>query len=96
MRVKISKLRDIANNLFQHFEATGLDEISLSRDYYWWIPKEAIYDPYNQPESMSLGQLSDDLLELEKIGTGEQTPIPYALVWLSTLLRAIGEETTPQ
>jgi len=40
---------------------------------------------------MNLGQLSDDWAEMQKIASGEKEPIGYALVWIASLYRYVGE-----
>jgi hypothetical protein len=56
-------------------------------------PREALYDPYTQPESLSLGQLSDDWEDLLKIDSENMPAVGYAAVWLASILRAVGEST---
>jgi hypothetical protein len=92
MIVKISELRALTEQLFAHLEQNRCNTVDISHDYYWDIPQENRYDPYQEPQEFTLGQLSDDWAELEKILAGNSEPIAYALVWLSTVLRAIGEK----
>jgi hypothetical protein len=93
MDVKLSELRAAIDKIFVHLEETERTIVPIPHDYYWWIPKETVYNPYSQPSEMDLGQLSDDLAELNRIANGEAEPHSYALVWVASLLRAIGEET---
>jgi len=92
MNLRISDLRKATERLLTHLEETGRDEVSLSLDYYWDIPRELRYDNYEQPSDLSLRQLTDDWVELQKILDGKNAPSVYALVWLASLLRAVGEE----
>jgi hypothetical protein len=91
MKYKIEQLRTISNIIFDHLLASNISCIELPQDYYWWISKEDLYDPINEPKDMSVGQLSDDWSELQKI-LESQNVVGYSLVWLSAILRAIGEE----
>jgi hypothetical protein len=79
--------------LFAHLLESGHEFVPLPHDYYWSIPKEALYNPYSQPSELTLGQLSDDLEELKRIDNGKAEPLSFALVWLAAVIRAIGEET---
>ena len=36
-------------------------------DYYWSIPREKLYDPFQEPTELTLGQLTDDLEEMKKL-----------------------------
>jgi hypothetical protein len=93
MDANISEIRAIADKLLAHLLESGHNVVSLPHDYYWSIPKDARYNPYSRPSELTLGQISDDLNELKRIHRGETDPLSYALVWLASVLRAIGEET---
>ncbi len=92
MQVKVSDLRILCEKLFSHLEKIGSGSVKISSDYYWNIPKESRYDKYEEPGDLDLGQLTDDWAELKKILEGKSEPIGYALIWMSSILRAIGEE----
>jgi len=92
MHVNVSDLRALTEQLFSHLEKNGHNSIEISNDYYWDIPKECRYDPTQEPKDFNLGQITDDWAELLKILEGSSEPIGYALVWLSSILRAAGEE----
>lgn len=92
MRINVSELRAISAQLFSHLEESGRDSVEIPSDYYWDISKENRYNPYEEPTNFDLGQLTDDWAELQKIALGEKEPIGYALVWFSTVLRAVGED----
>lgn len=93
MDVQISDLRALAEQLLKHLQETKRGVISIDHDYYWVIPEEQRYEPHEEPKEFTLGQLSDDYRELMRVRNGEAEPIGYALVWLSSLLRAVGEKT---
>lgn len=92
MEVKLSLLKAVTEKILTRLEESGCSSVTISEDFYWAIPKEGRYDPYSQPKELTLGQLTDDLSELERIATGESEPISYGLVWLSSILRVIGEK----
>lgn len=92
MRISIAELRHVTNQLYDHLETQGLSSVDIPNDYYWEIPKEQRRDIYRDPTGLTTGQTSDDWDELRKIISGESEPISYGLVWLSALLREIGEE----
>lgn len=41
------------------------EKVILSKDYYWEIDANEIYDPYERPQNVTLGQLSFDLEEIQ-------------------------------
>ena len=92
MNVKLAELQAIVDRLFAHLEETGRKDFEVPEDYYWSIEKDEIYDPLKDPKNLTMGQLSDDWDELKAILEGDNPPIGYALVWLSAILRVIGEK----
>ena len=93
MDVNIGKLKTVAEILFRHLEENEVKVVTIPHDYYWQVPKEVRYDPYNQPKDLTLGQLSDDMTELERIVDKDTEPISFAFVWLANVLQSIGENT---
>jgi len=91
MRLKISDLRLITENLLGHLEALHIEEIGISDDYYWDIPKENLYNPYEEPTRHTLGQLSDDWGDLEQILWHKAEPVIYNFVDLAAVLKDIGQ-----
>lgn len=91
MRVETAELRKIAGMLLDHLEKSGVRAVEVPWDYYWDMPDEELYNPHDKPVNLDVGQLSDDWLELGRIGTGEMPPVGQALVWLSSILRAVGQ-----
>ena len=84
-------MRAVADALFSHLETNGVTSVTISEDYYWEIPAVSRYDPYEAPREHTLGQLSDDVAELDRMIDGERPMLGNRLVWLATVLRRIGE-----
>jgi hypothetical protein len=93
MQISVSELRKISDMLFTHLENGGRHTIEVRHDYYWFVPAEHRYHPYQEPTGLRLGQVTDDWKQLQKIIRRESEPTSYALVWLSSLLSAVGEPT---
>jgi hypothetical protein len=94
MRIGIDELELVARQLFDHLRDKGIEEVSVEQDFYWNISKAQRYNPNETPNELTLGQLSDDWQELQRMLNGERDAIGYALVWLSAILRCVGEEVT--
>lgn len=62
-------------------------------DYYWSIPREELYDPYQEPTDLTLGQLTDDLEEMKKLAEGTSEPASLDLVKMSAILAMLGHKT---
>jgi hypothetical protein len=91
MRITTEELRQATLLLIAHLEDTGQEVFSIEEDFYWHIPKDKCYDPYKKPEDFTMGQLSDDWAEIKAILAGGRKPVGYSLVWLSAVLRRVGE-----
>jgi hypothetical protein len=92
MQVRLDDLREAFDKLLNEFKMAGQETVDIPVDYYWSIPKETRYTPYQEPTEFTLGQISDDLNEVKRIATGEVSPIYYGLVWLGNVLIAMGED----
>ncbi len=92
MKVQTQELRKITTMVLDFLEHNGHKEITLTDDYYWWITKDECYIPEKEPQHLTLGQLSFDWDELQRLRQDSDDPIGYHLVWLSTILRAVGEK----
>ena len=62
-------------------------------DYYWSIPREELYNPYEEPNDLTLGQLTDDLEEMKKLAEGKAEPASLDLVKMSAILAMLGHKT---
>jgi hypothetical protein len=91
VQVTVAKLRAMANRLLAHLEETGHSVIEIDEDYYWDVPAARRYNPYEKPEALTLGQLSDQWSDLEKILADEKGVLNYDLVWFAAILRSVGE-----
>lgn len=91
MQIDIKTLEKATLDIFNHLRDLEITSFELENDYYWHIVSEERYNPYDKPKDFTLGQLSDDWDEIEKIATGKQEPIGFALVWLAALYLYVGE-----
>jgi hypothetical protein len=90
MTIEISKLREVISVLLDHLEEVHGGVVDLDADFFWNIPKESLYDPYQQPTELTLGQLTESWRNIESIRSDSDDVINYGLVWLADVLRAIG------
>ena len=93
MKIKTCELKAICETLCQYLEQSERSEVTIDQDYYWHLHDEQQYDPAIKPVDLTLGQLTDDWNELQKIVANDSPPIGYAFVWLSSILRAVGINT---
>ncbi len=93
MEIALSELKAIILKEIDNLEQQGYAKIEIPVNYYWNIPEDTRYDPYKTPAEFDLGLLSDDWDGLQAILRGDREPVAFDRVWLSTILRAIGENT---
>ena len=91
MQISIEKLKALADLLLSHVEESGSKTIEIGDDYYWDVPESARYNPSDKPIDLTIGQLSDDVSELRRMLAGDTPVLGYGLVWLSAVLRRVGE-----
>jgi hypothetical protein len=92
MKIDISTLEQASQAIFQYLKDQKVESIEVNEDFYWNISKEERYNPYADPKDLDLGQLSDDWAEVAKIASGDNEPVGYALVWLSSIYKILGEK----
>lgn len=92
MDVNVAELQTALNAVLSHIVESGHETVQLDGDYYWFVPEASRHNPYQEPSSLTLGQLTDDWAEIKKILDGSADPLAYSLVWLSSILREVGEK----
>lgn len=92
MKIKVSELRSVVNLLLDYVEQQTDGTVDIEPDAYWFVSKDSVYDPYAEFPELTMGQLSDDWQSLKNILEKKDDPVGYAVVWASTLLRAIGDQ----
>jgi hypothetical protein len=94
MKVKIStaELRVSVLAFLRHLEETGQSEFDITEEFYWDISVDRRYSPYEEPKELTIGQLSDDWVEVKRMVDGSSDILGYGLVWLASVLRRVGEK----
>ena len=92
MKVNVNELKKITYLLLSKLKESKGDEIELSNDFYWEISDEELYNPYEEPKSITLGQLSHDLIEIQRLSKSDDDAIVYDLKRLSSIFKALSIE----
>jgi hypothetical protein len=92
MKLNIDEFKKIITLLLSNLRDSKGNEIELKSDYYWDISNKQLYNPYNEPNEMSLGQLTDDLNEIYRLSKSNEDAIPYDLKRVAEVLKALSIE----
>ena len=88
MRVRIDDLLAAMTAVTAYLHEIEQSEVDLEQDYYWAISDGRVYDMNAQPSEFTVGQLSEDLTEVQ---SASKDASGHHLVHLEALLRAYGE-----
>ncbi len=91
MKVNIDEIQKITIILLSKLKESKGNEIEISNDYYWDISQDELYSPYEEPKNITLGQLSDDLEEVQRLIKSDDA-IMYDLKRLSNILKVLSIE----
>ena len=91
MKVNIDEIEKVTSLLLSKLKESKGNEIEINNDYYWDIVNEELYNPYEEPGNITLGQLSFDYESIQRILKSDDAAA-YSLKWLSNILKALGIE----
>jgi hypothetical protein len=96
VEVSLSSLEDSLRRVFDAMRAArgGKDIVLVSHDYFWSVPSDELFEVETRPAELTIGQVSEAISNLETLRSGVDGAIPYHLVWLADVLRAVGQEAT--
>lgn len=92
MKVNLDEIQKITFLLLSKLREQKGNEVKLENDFYWDISSDELYKPYDNPKTISLGQLSDDLIEIDRLSKSKDKAIPYDLKRISEILKALSIE----
>lgn len=95
MIIKTHDLLDIMNILTEKIKENFKEEIIVDDyDFYWEIPHDDVYSYSQEPNKLTLGQLSDDWMELLRLKEKNDHPISYDLLRLAAILELIKRKSS--
>jgi len=94
LEINIDEIEKAMLQLFNELRTKKGNIIEIEAiDYYWAINAHELYNPYNDPTELTLGQINDDLNELKKLANNESKPVSLDFVKISSILTMIGNKT---
>jgi hypothetical protein len=92
VRIPVDQLRQVFELLVSHVAGKSATELPVNQDYFWSIPAAERYDVCSQPSELTIGQVTESWENLRGLLQDDSKALGYGLVWLSDVLRAIGDE----
>lgn len=89
MELDINLLEKIVLRMFIDLKKQGI--VSLDFDYYWEVPGKYIYNTYNEPKVLEIGQLSEDYKFLYTAYKNEYL-VQHNFKKVASLLRYLAEK----
>lgn len=94
LQINLTELEKALALLLDRLREAEGDNVELEDvDFYWAVPPDGQYDPYQEPAGLTLGQLSDDLAAVQELAAGESPAVSLDLVKVAALLEALGRKT---
>ena len=94
MKVNINEIQKITSLLLSKLREQKGNEVELENDFYWDISSDELYKPYDDPKDISLGQLSDELKEIQRLSQSSDEAIPYDLKRIAEIIKALSIENS--
>jgi hypothetical protein len=91
MKISIDEIQKITLLLLSKLKESKGNEIEINSDFYWDIDDNELYNPYEEPKDITLGQLSDDLEEIQRLINSDDA-FAYDLRRLSNILKVLSIE----
>ncbi|NUF50142.1 hypothetical protein [Gilliamella sp. ESL0250] len=60
MNIELDRIENFFNLIIKELKGNGIHNIPIDYDFYWNIPSDLLYDLYNEPKELDMGQLSED------------------------------------
>ena len=95
LTIQFSRLRKAFELVAEYLAETEGTAFPLSHDYFWSIPSDELYDVYSRPAGLTIGQLSESWQHVVDLLDGKTEILGYDLIYLSDVLRALGQEVGP-
>ena len=94
MKINIDEIQKITSLLLSKLREQKGNEVELENDFYWDISSDELYKPYDDPKNISLGQLSDELKEIQRLSQSSDEAIPYDLKRIAEIIKALSIENS--
>ncbi len=88
LRVSVAEPRAVFEVLMARLDG----EVEISADCFWSVPTAELTDVYQEPQQLTVGQVSEAWSFLRVMKDDEPIASTHGLVWLADVLNVIGSE----
>lgn len=95
MELDIRALKSVTNAVFDHIiNDLKVEKLTVaeSKDFYWNVPTDRLYEVKQSQPELDVGRLSDDWEFLEAILKDKNQAVSLMMMHLAPLLRHVGEK----
>ncbi|GAA3520137.1 hypothetical protein [Nocardioides daeguensis] len=94
--LRVADVRTAVALALDAFESEQGSHIRIGHDHYWHLPVGTAFDLSREPSTLTVGQVSDDLNELQEINaSGDAAPSWHGLAHVIGLLRLMEMAALP-
>lgn len=90
-QIDIASFRNAFLNISDYLDEEGITTIDLDHDYYWAIDFDELFNVYETPSDLTIGQLYDDWEQIERLSKDVKDITPFDLIWFASVCRYVGE-----
>jgi hypothetical protein len=91
IKINLDELLNATQIVFNHLKKKGIKDVSLSKDYYWEIDSDELYNVATKPGDLTIGSLVTDWEFVDNLAKQEHIPVVSHLLKIAALLRCIGD-----
>lgn len=91
-QIPAERIKNVLELLLRHVTERSGEVIAVQVEEFWSVPSDEVYDIYNTPQQLVIGTISESWHRLEEMLNDDSKVLGYGLVWLSQVLRAIGDD----
>lgn len=92
MDIDLRQLREITLRVIDHLiETRKVSHVRLDANYYWTVPRSALFSMESPPAQLDVGSLVDDWGFVRSLLAPACQPVAYQLTEIAPILAAIGE-----
>ncbi len=88
-------MQKISNLIFDHIlNVLNVKSVELTKDMYWSISQNDLYDIESEPKNFGIGQLYDDMDFLLKVLSDDSQAVPLMMMHLAPIFEYLSTQVS--